>query len=128
METKQRIYLDDSNRLVVETNKGHIEHNESYAIIQGEFTIHANDVAKLLSMINENNVKCCYNIYSYFSQYIAASENALTKDIEKLNQELQEVKKDRDAYLHENEQLGRLIDDFNETRHWWERKIKIDEE
>lgn len=127
MKTKQRIYLDDSNRLVVETNKGHIEHNESCAIIQGEFTIHANDVAKLLSMINENNVKCYYNIYSYFSQYIVASENALTKDIEKLNQKLQEVKKDRDAYLHENEQLGRLIDDFNNSRYFWERKLNIEE-
>lgn len=127
MEKEQRIYLDDSNKLVVVTNQGRIDGNESYAIIQGEFTIYANDVAKLLSMINEKNVKCYHDVCQYYGRYIVASENTLTKDIEKLNQELQEVKKDRDAYLRENEQLGRLIDDFNNSRYFWERKLNIEE-
>ena len=127
MEKEQKIYLDDFNKLVVVTNQGRIDGNESYAIIQGEFTIHANDVAKLLSMINEKNVKCYHDVYQYYSRYIVASNNTLINDIEKLNHELQEVKKDRDVYLRENEQLGRLIDNFNNSRYFWERKLNIEE-
>ena len=127
METKQTIHLDENNKLVVNTNQGVVEEKESYAIIQGEFVIKAENVAKLLSMINEKNVKGITYLYSPNNKYFIANENEYTKDIEMLNNKLKEESEKVDKYSHRNSVLRLMIEKFNETRHWWERKFYIEE-
>ena len=127
METKQTIHLDENNKLVVNTNQGVVEEKESYAIIQGEFVIKAENVAKLLSMINEKNVKGITYLYSPNNKYFIANENEYTKDIEMLNNKLKEESEKVDKYSHRNSVLRLMIEKFNETRHWWERKLNIEE-
>lgn len=128
METKQRIYLDENNKLVVNTNQGIVKERESYAIIQGEFTIDANDVAKLLSMINEKNMFAFYSMYGKDTKWYIGDANDLTHQ---LDCEI-ELRKKREEECRGLDQIiwkfKRKKDDFNETRHWWERKFKIDEE
>lgn len=134
METKQTIHLDENNKLVVNTNQGVVEKKESYAIIQGEFTIKAEDVAKLLSMINEKNMFSCYTLYGSQTKWYVGDANELTRQLEceiKANEKrekiIEEKKQECFELDRENTRLIRKIYDFNETRHWWERKFKIDE-
>ena len=135
METKQTIHLDKNNKLVVNTNQGVVEEKESYAIIQGEFIIKAEDVAKLLSMINEKNMFSRYTLHGSYSKWLIGDANDLTHQLEC---EI-ELRKDREKKVEEkrqecfeidreNTKIIRKIENFNETRHWWERKIKIDSE
>lgn len=127
METKQTIHLDENNKLVVNTNQGVVEEKESYAIIQGEFVIKAEDVAKLLSMINEKNMFSYDTLYSCYRKWYVGDADELTHQLEC---EIK-LRKEREVECHGLDQriwkLKRKINDFNETRHWWERKIKIDE-
>jgi hypothetical protein len=128
METKQRIYLDENNKLVVNTNQGVVKGRESYAIIQGEFTIDANDVAKLLSMINEKNMFAFYSMYGENTKWYVGDANDLTHQLDceiELRKKREEECRGLDQRIWK---LNRKIDDFNETRHRWERKFKIGEE
>jgi hypothetical protein len=135
METKQTIHLDENNKLVVNTNQGVVEGKESYAIIQGEFIIKAEDVAKLLSMINEKNMFSRYALFASQTKWYIGDANDLTQQFEceiKLRKEGERIIEDKKReYLildEENTRLLRKINKFNLTRHWWERKFKIDEE
>lgn len=131
METKQTIHLDENNKLVVNTNKGVVEEKESYAIIQGEFIIKAEDVAKLLSMINEKNMFNCYTLYGSHSKWLIGEANDLTHQLEceiKLRKEgeriMEDKKKECSLLDQENIRLIKKINTFNRTRHWWERKFE----
>lgn len=129
METKQRIYLDENNKLVVETNNATIDgYNKTITNLNGKFTIDANDVAKLLSMINEKNMFSYDTLYSCYRKWYVGDADELTHQLEC---EI-ELRKNREEECHRLDQrigkLKRKIDDFNETRHCWERKFKIDEE
>ena len=37
------------------------------------------------------------------------------------------MRQDRDKYLIENRAMGIAIDNFNNSRYFWERKLKIEE-
>lgn len=126
METKQTVHLDENNKLVVNTNQGVVEEKESYAIIQGEFIIKAEDVAKLLSMINEKNIFSHYTIYNEGTKWYIGEENDLTHQ---LNCEVALRKareKEYKVLLEEHTRLIRKINTFNESRHLWERKLNIE--
>lgn len=135
METKQTIHLDENNKLVVNTNQGVVEEKESYAIIQGEFTIKAEDVAKLLSMINEKNMFSYDTLYSFYRKWYIGDADEFTHQLEceiKLREEAEKTIMEKNLectqLYREKTRLITKINDFNETRHWWERKFKIDEE
>ncbi len=135
METKQTIYLDENNKLVVNTNQGVVEEKESYAIIQGAFIIKAEDVAKLLSMINEKNMLSYHTLCSSEGEWFVGNANELTRQLEceiKLREEAEQTIMEKNLectqLYRQNTRLIRKINDFNQSRHLWERKFKIDEE
>lgn len=129
METKQRIYFDENNKLVVETNNATIDgYNKTITNLNGKFTIDADEVAKLLSMINEKNMFNCYTLYDSQTKWFIGDANDLTHQLEceiKLRKKREEECRGLDQIIWE---LKGKINDFNKTRHWWERKFKIYEE
>ena len=133
METKQTVHLDENNKLVVNANQGVVEEKESYAIIQGEFIIKAEDVAKLLSMINEKNMFSRHPLYGSQTKWLIGDANDLTHQLAcevKLREEAEKAIMEKNLeciqLCREKTSLIRKIDTFNETRHWWERKLNIE--
>jgi hypothetical protein len=121
METKQRIYLDEDNKLVVKTDNAIIDgYNKTITSLNGKFTIDANDVAKLLSMINETNMYCYKSIFCSEVRWFIGDEDEHTQHLDSETKLRKEIEKKYNKLIEK-------IDTFNETRHWWERKIKIDE-
>jgi hypothetical protein len=124
METKQRIYLDENNKLVVETDNATIDgYNHTSTALNGEFIIQANDVAKLLSMINEANIKHKQNLYilggdEYWVQNDSQVEKAIQDKIRLMESRL-DVETEISKHLHEK------IEEFNKTRRWYERKLDV---
>lgn len=116
---KQKIYLDESNRLVVNTNKGVVEpNNTSHAVLDGEFVISASDVAKLLTIINNDTTVEIHKWWLGERTYRTIQQS----EIEKENEELR--KKHGEAIEIYNI-MNAKIEKFNKSRHWWERKFEI---
>lgn len=136
METKQIIYLDENNKLVVETNNATIDgYNKTTTNLNGKFTIDANDVAKLLSMINEKNMFSYDTLSFLYRKWYIGDADELTHQLEceiKLREEAEKTIMEKNLectqLYREKTRLITKINDFNETRHLWERKFKINEE
>ena len=134
METKQTIHLDENNKLVVETNNATIDgYNKTITNLNGKFTIDADDVAKLLSMINEKNMFSRHVLYGSQTKWYIGDANELTRQLDceiKANEKREKIIEEKKQECFElNREITRLlrkIDTFNETRYWWERKLKID--
>lgn len=132
METKQKVYLDENNKLVVITDNAVIDgYNKATTSLDGEFTISAGDVAKLLSMINEKNIFSYDTLNSSYRKWFIGDASELTHQIEceiKLREEVEKVMMEKNLeyrqIYRERTSLITKINDFNETRHWWERKLK----
>lgn len=121
METKQTIHLDENNKLVVETNNAFIDgYNKTITSLNGEFTIDANNVAKLLSMINKTNMYCYNGIFCSEARWFIGDEDEHTQHLDSETKLRKEIEK-------KYNKLIRKIENFNETRHWWERKFNIEE-
>ena len=54
---KQRVYFEDGNKLVIDTNNGKIADAQTTTILDGDFVIAANDVAKLLASYSKKNIE-----------------------------------------------------------------------
>lgn len=136
---KQRIYLDEDNKLVVETDNGVIKSDgATTSEIRGDFKISNKDVSKLLVLLNDCLVKGgelnlaemsgLWPVVSYVvmgkEEFIEEINNTLRK-LEEFNDKKQtevefRIKNDTDNKVKE------LINAYNNTRRWWERKIKND--
>lgn len=129
----QRVTFDTNGELVVLTNKGKLDaKGKQEVILDGLFTINARDLAKLLSMVSD--VK--YKEESYFR----GSDGTLVtffnprKDVQDLIAEVKEIEENcyeannladkKELRLHS---VLSQIRDFNESRHFWERKFELED-
>lgn len=129
----QRVIFDQNGELLVLTNKGKLDaKGKQEVILDGIFTINARDLAKLLSMVSDVKFK--------EESYFRGSDGTLVtffnpkKDVQDLIAEKKEMEKEcceihdvsaknRSKYFG----LQRQIRDFNESRHFWERKLELED-
>lgn len=125
---KQRIYFNDENKLVIETDNCTNINGELRTKVEGGFYIKDEDVAKLFSIVNEKNC--------FYSQIVIEGDwNYLNKTLKNelyiIDDNFASIIKEQSEKLVELseklEKLGDIVTEFNDTRHWWERKIKIEE-
>lgn len=129
----QRVTFDNNGELVVLTNKGKLDaKGKQEVILDGLFTINARDLAKLLSMVSDVKFK--------EESYFRGSDGTLVtffnpkKDVQDL---IASAKKQDEEYIEmrslaeNSERLRhnflRQIRDFNESRHFWERKFELED-
>jgi hypothetical protein len=133
---EQRIYLDEYCKLVVETNNGKINFDGTTAEIEGDFTIDAENVSKLLALLNKNAIGRVAEFH-YFIEHgirkgdkfcimqdgeLAKIMREQDKENEKLHSECEELKQIRNEHTN----LLLKIDNFNASRRPWERKFNIE--
>lgn len=129
----QRVTFDTNGELVVLTNKGKLDaKGKQEVILDGLFSINARDLAKLLSMVSDVKFK--------EESYFRGSDGTLVtffnpkKDVQDL---IAEIKKNEEncyeAHNLADKKKLRLhsvlsqIRDFNESRHFWERKFELED-
>ena len=131
--TGQRVMFDTNGELVVLTNKGKLDaKGKQEVILDGIFTINARDLSKLLSMVSDVKFK--------EESYFRGSDGTLVtffnpkKDVQDLVAEIKELEQDcNEANKFADEKELRLhsvlsqIRDFNESRHFWERKLELED-
>lgn len=129
----QRVTFDHNGELVVLTNKGKLDaKGKQEVILDGLFTINARDLAKLLSMVSDVKFK--------EESYFRGSDGTLVtffnpnKDVQDLidaNKELEKacneahILTDKKELRYHNTLLQ--IREFNESRHFWERKLELED-
>ena len=127
----QRVIFDTNGELVVLTNKGKLDaKGKQEVVLEGIFTINARDLAKLLSMVSDVKFK--------EESYFRGSDGTLVtffnpkKDVQDLiaeNKELEECCNEANNLADEKElryhNTLSQIRDFNESRHFWERKLEL---
>lgn len=129
----QRVTFETNGELVVLTNKGKLDaKGKQEVILDGIFTINARDLAKLLSMVTDVKFK--------EESYFRGSDGTLVtffnpkKDVQDLVAENKKLEKSvNEAYYLADKKELRLhsvlsqIRDFNESRHFWERKLELED-
>ena len=145
---KQRIYFNDENKLVIETDNCKNIDGELHTKVDGIFYADGETVAKLFSLINKENYSYPHSIHiqGTFTSYCELVNELLVIDdncasvIESQEKNIKELEQDKiklntalktqaDTLLDLSNklvELGNKITKFNDTRHWWERKIKIE--
>lgn len=127
----QRVTFDKNGELIVLTNKGKIDaQGNQEVLLDGLFTIHAKDVAKLLSITTALKLK--------EETYFRGSDGVLItffnpeKDVQDLIAENKELERQYcgATELAEDYRCMHLcaqqqITEFNRTRHFWERKLVL---
>lgn len=128
----QRVIFDQNGELVVLTNKGKLDaKGKQEVVMEGIFTINARDLAKLLSAVTDVKFK--------EESYFRGSDGTLVtffnprKDVLDLIADKKEKEKEcceihdvsarnRSKYFS----LQRQIREFDESRHFWERKLVLE--
>lgn len=131
--TGQRVTFDTNGELVVLTNKGKLDaKGKQEVILDGIFTINARDLAKLLSMVSDVKFK----EESYFRGLDGTLVTFFNpkKDVQDLIAEVKNFEEDcykannladkKELRLHS---VLSQIRDFNESRHFWERKLELED-
>lgn len=151
---EQRIYLDNDNKLVIETDNGctHADGTVTSNIdANKEFKVSGEDVLKLFGLVNKTecifpyikDVKVGYGWWSRQCTCTIITKDGAVKEAlkgvdekyesyEKQIKDLESQNYDLKKAL-ENSKVDTKIDEvkqiirkYNDSRHWWERKIKID--
>lgn len=121
---KQEVYFNEDDKLCIITNKGEILNDFCRVPIKGEFTISAEDVAKLLHIVNKQNIVAPYHGFSKIwyiatKDFLTEANKSLTEEITSLNKLLHD-KRDKIDFLLKS------ISDFNASRRFYERQLKIE--
>lgn len=129
--TKQRVYFVDDNKLVIETNNGKIADSQTTTILEGDFVIHANDVAKLLATYSEKTLKICsvWRKGGFCNEYQFVGVDDFIDIIKKQEAELAKYREGLAELRLVKElcsSIKKQLEQFNNTRRFYERKIDID--
>lgn len=105
------VLVDSNNRMVIYTDNAMVENGVVSTDIQGNtFEISGTNVLRLKAILDEKKITTIHTggFFSGGLTYVIVGENAEYKEAVELNIE-----------------LNRRIEEFNKSRHWWERKLKL---
>lgn len=109
--------INDKGKLEIYTDNAVFCDGETHTTIGGKtFEISGEDLMKIYAMLNDKEITCLYNCRDNGCMNVVSNYMFIGKDVE--NKHLM------DMYV----KLLYAVEEINDTRHWWERKIKIDSE
>ena len=107
--------INDEGKLEIHTDNAIVTDGQTNTEIRGcdLFTIDGDNLLKLYAILRDKSVtmKNCKNSVFRHIEVIVVGENSEAKELAAMCKILLDA-----------------IENFNNTRHWWERKIKIDRE
>lgn len=112
------VLVDSNNRMVICTDNAMVEDGKVSTDIQGRtFEISGKDVLRIQALLAEKKITCIHTggFLGNSITYVIVGENAEYKEAVEQNIELNKRIKD----------LEKRIEEFNKSRHWWERKLKL---
>ena len=109
--------INDDGKLVIHTDNATFFDGETHTSIGGKtFEISGEDLMKIYALLQDREITQLLNVRDD-SHFLTINNYVIVgKDVEK--------NRLMDMYV----KLLKEVEEINNTRHWWERKIKIDSE
>ena len=105
--------INEEGKLVVHTDNSMFKEGEIYTeMANRRFTISGEDLMKICGLLQDKQITCFYNFREGrfgTNNYMIVGENVENKRI-------------MDMYVR----LLKEVEELNNNRHWWERKIKME--
>lgn len=135
LESKKRVRIDESGILTIENDNALWVNGDVTTEIAGDYTISADDLSRLMVMMSGQdmmqvrtvNTSWLREYYTWITSNVDAAE-----EVEKMHKAYDRVKSDlEDAEVkcrnikRKHNDIVEQIKKFNDSRHWWERKIDI---
>ena len=133
-EKKQTVTIMEDLKVVVNANNG-VYDGAEHVRFNGEFIINAKSVSLLIAALEGKNVQVVHD-HIFFDSFILGEEGAKEianrleaqkKRCDELEGKLSKTEDERYEAKRERDLLKDKINEFNETRRPWERKLVIDE-
>ena len=135
----KRVSIDDSGILTIGNDNAKWVHGDTSTDIDGDYVISSDSLRRLMVMMTENPMMLCYVHTSWYNKdynpkvysILITTDKDIAEEVERMNiaykkahEELEVVKRDRNWEKVKCENLTRKIEEYNNSRHWWERKLK----
>ena len=107
----------NNGKLEIHTDNATFFDGETHTTIKGKtFEISGEDLMKIYALLQDKEITCLYNCRengcnTIVNNYMIIGDNVGKKRI-----------------IEEYVELLKEVEEINNTRHWWERKIKINRE
>ena len=105
----------NNGKLEIHTGNAIFFDGETHTSIIGKtFEISGEDLMKIYSLLQNKEITCLYN-------YRDSGCNTVINNYMIVGEDVENIK-----IMKEYVDLRNKVEEINNTRHWWERKIKID--
>lgn len=128
----QKVYFDDDNNIVVESDHGTISKGEDHVDLKGDFIIRAEDVAKLLASHYKLNIQETNLLFGNNFTYRIIGSHDIASMVDKQEESLRKARKQSaewESKYKEAESIANNLDKnitaFNASRRFYERKLKV---
>lgn len=128
----QRVYFDDDNEIVVESDHGTISKGEDHVDLKGDFIINAGDVAKLLASHYKLNIQETSFLFGNNSTYRIIGSHDIASMVGKQEEHLSKARKQSTEWESKYKEAQSIADNldknitaFNASRRFYERKLKV---
>lgn len=150
---KKRVNIDDSGILTIGNDNGKWVHGDTSTNIEGDYVISAESLQRLMVMMTENPMMICNTYTSWYAKdymsnvscELITTDKEISEEVTKMNiaykkayeevermniaykkanDELEVVKREKDLEKVTRINFEKKIEEFNKTRHWWERKLE----
>lgn len=117
METRVNYARLNNNKLEIHTDNATFFDGETHTTFSGKtFEISGEDLMKIYALLQDKEITCLYNCRDNSCNNVINTYMIIGENVE--NNRLM------DMYI----KLLYEVDEINKTRHWWERKIKVNSE
>lgn len=137
---KKRVSIDEAGILTIGNDNAKWVHGDTSTDIEGNYVISAESLKRLMVLMTDNPIMVCSTHTSWYikdympkvSCELITTDKDIAEEVEKMNiaykkahEELEVVKRERNWEKVKCENLTRKIEEYNKSRHWWERKLKL---
>ena len=132
---KKRVYIEDNGNVVVKNDNATIDANATTTNIDGDYIIDGYSILKLIAL--RHDISCLKVHHAWVGRTLFFSVSKHDIFDEKIDEIIETLKKDvadtEDLKVTNINLIDRIADlkrqvaKFNNSRHWWERKLIIKE-
>lgn len=131
----KRVVINEDGKVIISNDNALIEEHGTHSDISGNYAIDDISVCRLMTALNgSHTIKETSIIYGLRHFSIFTNDEGINAKFEEFKNIIDGDVKNNEAYKSKIEELrARVftlecqIEQFNSTRHWWERKLKIKE-
>ena len=133
-ENNKRVHINEDGILSIINDNATWVNGDVTTDISGEYTISANDLKRLTVMMTGQDMVLhdidtrwyvCDWEPSTVSSTVMTTNKALAEEIESMHKAYDNRVKSENKATRDYKELLKKIENFNKSRHWWERKITI---